>query len=131
MDVSKQLEIIKRGTVEIISETVLLEKLKKKQQLVIKAGFDPTAPDIHLGHTVLLRKLRHFQDLGHKVIFLIGDATALVGDPSGQTVARKVLSLDEVNKNAKTYEDQVEKILNVKDRNVFERRHNSEWFLQM
>jgi len=130
-DIKKQLEIIKRGAVEIISEHALVEKLKRGKPLTIKAGFDPTAPDIHLGHTVLLRKLRHFQDLGHKVIFLIGDATALVGDPSGQTVARKVLSLDEVNKNAKTYEDQVEKILNVKDRNVFERRHNSEWFLQM
>ncbi|OGX34269.1 MAG: tyrosine--tRNA ligase [Omnitrophica WOR_2 bacterium RIFCSPLOWO2_02_FULL_50_19] len=128
MDVSKQLEIIKRGTVEIISETVLLEKLKKKQQLVIKAGFDPTAPDIHLGHTVLLRKLRHFQDLGHKVVFLIGDATALVGDPSGQTQARKVLSRDEVEANAKTYEKQVGKILRTDDKDLFERMHNSAWF---
>jgi len=128
MDVSKQLEIIKRGTVEIISETVLLEKLKKKQQLVIKAGFDPTAPDIHLGHTVLLRKLRHFQDLGHKVVFLIGDATAMVGDPSGQTQARKVLSRDEVEANAKTYEKQVGKILRTDDKDLFERMHNSAWF---
>ena len=128
MDVSKQLEIIKRGTVEIISETVLLEKLKKKQQLFIKAGFDPTAPDIHLGHTVLLRKLRHFQDLGHKVVFLIGDATAMVGDPSGQTQARKVLSRDEVEANAKTYEKQVGKILRTDDKDLFERMHNSAWF---
>src|SRR3989344_9072338 len=109
MDVSKQLEIIKRGTVEIISETVLLEKLKKKQQLVIKAGFDPTAPDIHLGHTVLLRKLRHFQDLGHKVIFLIGDATALVGDPSGRSQTRKTLTWEEVEENALTYIKQISK----------------------
>ncbi|MFH0771805.1 MAG: tyrosine--tRNA ligase [Candidatus Omnitrophota bacterium] len=131
MDALKQLELIKRGAVEVISENALIEKLKRGKPLVIKAGFDPTASDIHLGHTVLLRKLRHFQDLGHKVIFLIGDATALVGDPSGQTVARKVLSLDEVNKNSKTYEDQVGKILNIKDDRIFERRHNSEWFLQI
>src|SRR3990167_7422754 len=111
MDVSKQLEIIKRGTVEIISETVLLEKLKKRRPLVIKAGFDPTAPDIYLGHTVLLRKLRHFQDLGHKVVFLIGDATGLVGDPSGQSITRKTLTWEEVEKNAKTYVKQVRKIL--------------------
>ena len=128
MDVSKQLEIIKRGAVEIINESALTEKLKKKKQLVIKAGFDPTAPDIHLGHTVLLRKLRHFQDLGHKVIFLIGDATALVGDPSGQNQARKVLTRDEIEKNAKTYEKQVGKILKTGDKELFERMHNSAWF---
>lgn len=127
-DIKKQLEIIKRGAVEIISEHALVEKLKKGKPLIIKAGFDPTAPDIHLGHTVLLRKLRHFQDLGHKVIFLIGDATALVGDPSGQSVARKVLTQDEVEQNAKTYEKQVGKILKTDDREVFERVHNSEWF---
>ncbi|HOX09230.1 MAG TPA: tyrosine--tRNA ligase, partial [Candidatus Omnitrophota bacterium] len=128
MDASKQLEIIRRGAVEIINETALVEKLKKKKQLVIKAGFDPTAPDIHLGHTVLLRKLRHFQDLGHKVIFLIGDATALVGDPSGQTQARKVLSRDEVEANAKTYEKQVGKVLRTADKEAYERIHNSAWF---
>ncbi|MFA5148745.1 MAG: tyrosine--tRNA ligase [Candidatus Omnitrophota bacterium] len=128
MDASKQLEIIKRGTVEIINEAALVDKLKKKKQLVIKAGFDPTAPDIHLGHTVLLRKLRHFQDLGHKVIFLIGDATALVGDPSGQTQARKVLTREEVEANAKTYEKQVGKVLKTADKEVYERIHNSAWF---
>ncbi len=128
MEASKQLEIIKRGTVEIINETALLEKLKKKKQLIVKAGFDPTAPDIHLGHTVLLRKLRHFQDLGHKVIFLIGDATALVGDPSGQTQARKVLSREEVEANAGTYEKQVGRVLRTADREVYERMHNSSWF---
>ncbi|MFA5115566.1 MAG: tyrosine--tRNA ligase [Candidatus Omnitrophota bacterium] len=128
MEASKQLEIIKRGTVEIINEAALLEKLKKKKQLIVKAGFDPTAPDIHLGHTVLLRKLRHFQDLGHKVIFLIGDATALVGDPSGQTQARKVLSREEVEANAGTYEKQVGRVLKTADKEVYERMHNSSWF---
>jgi len=128
MDTAKQLEIIKRGAVEIINESALSDKLKNKKQLVVKAGFDPTAPDIHLGHTVLLRKLRHFQDLGHKVIFLVGDATALVGDPSGQNQARKVLAKEEVEKNAKTYEKQVGKILNTADKRLFERMHNSAWF---
>jgi len=128
MDTAKQLEIIKRGAVEVINESALAEKLKKKKQLVIKSGFDPTAPDIHLGHTVLLRKLRHFQDLGHKVVFLIGDATALVGDPSGQSQARKVLTRDEVEANAGTYERQVGKILRTDNKDLFERVHNSAWF---
>jgi len=132
MDIKRQLEIIKRGAVEVISENELVEKLKKasseKRPLIIKAGFDPTVPDIHLGHTVLLRKLRQFQDLGHKVIFLIGDATALVGDPSGQSQTRKTMTWDEVEKNARTYEEQVSKILNTKDRKVFERKYNHEWF---
>lgn len=128
MDPANQLKIIKRGVVEMISEQALVEKLKRGKPLIIKAGFDPTAPDIHLGHTVLLRKLRHFQDLGHKVIFLIGDATALVGDPSGQSVARKILTQDEVEENAKTYEKQVGKILKTDCRVVFERVHNNEWF---
>jgi len=127
-DIAKQLEIIKRGAVEMISEQALVEKLKRGKPLIIKAGFDPTAPDIHLGHTVLLRKLRHFQDLGHKVIFLIGDATALVGDPSGQSAARKILTQDEVEENAKTYEKQVGKILKTDCRVAFERVHNSGWF---
>jgi len=132
MDVKKELEIIKRGCVEIISEEELKKKLEEsrrsKRPLVVKAGFDPTAPDIHLGHTVLLRKLRQFQDLGHKVIFLIGDATALVGDPTGQSQTRKTLTWDAVKKNALTYVKQVSKILNTRDSGVFERRHNSEWF---
>ena len=89
---SNALDLIRRGAVEIIAEAELAERLKAKRPLVVKAGFDPTAPDLHLGHTVLLRKLRHFQDLGHKVIFLIGDATGLVGDPSGQSQTRKVLT---------------------------------------
>ncbi|MFH1778415.1 MAG: tyrosine--tRNA ligase [Candidatus Omnitrophota bacterium] len=127
-EIKRQLEIIKRGAVEIISEGELIEKLKKGKPLIIKAGFDPTVPDIHLGHTVLLRKLRQFQDLGHKVVFLIGDATALVGDPSGQSQTRKTLTWDEVDTNARTYEEQVSKILNTKDPKVFERKHNSQWF---
>jgi len=126
--VEEQLAIIKRGTVEVIREEELKAKLKTKKPLIVKAGFDPTVPDIHLGHTVLLRKLRHFQDLGHKVIFLIGDATALVGDPSGQSKTRKTLTWEEVKKNAATYEKQVSKILNVDNAKVFQRRHNSDWF---
>lgn len=131
-DINKQLELIGRGAVEIIQRDELKKKLeravKTNKPLVIKAGFDPTAPDIHLGHTVLLRKLRHFQDLGHKVIFLIGDATALVGDPSGQSQTRKTLARDEVEKNAKTYEKQVSKILDTSNPHLFERKHNSSWF---
>ncbi|MFH0935735.1 MAG: tyrosine--tRNA ligase [Candidatus Omnitrophota bacterium] len=134
IDIEKQLEVIRRGTVEIISEAELKKKLeesaKKGRPLNIKAGFDPTVPDIHLGHTVLLGKLRQFQELGHKVIFLIGDATALIGDPSGQSQTRKTLTWDAVEENALTYVKQVSSILNTKDRAVFELRHNSEWFSQ-
>ena len=132
LDINKQLEIIKRGAIEIISEEELKLKLqesvREKRPLRVKAGFDPTAPDIHLGHTVLLRKLRQFQDLGHKVIFLIGDATALVGDPSGQSQTRKTLTWDEVENNAITYIKQVSKILVVDNPDLFERLHNSQWF---
>lgn len=131
-DLNKQLDLIKRGTVDIIQLDALKKKLeraiKTNKPLIIKAGFDPTAPDIHLGHTVLLRKLRHFQQLGHKVVFLIGDATAMVGDPSGKTTTRKVLTEEEVDANAKTYEKQVAKILDVHDHATFERKHNRTWF---
>ncbi|MDD5428269.1 MAG: tyrosine--tRNA ligase [Candidatus Omnitrophica bacterium] len=130
--IDKQLGLISRGSVEVIQLDELKKKLeraiKENKPLVIKAGFDPTAPDIHLGHTVLLRKLKHFQQLGHKVIFLIGDATALVGDPSGQSLTRKTLTWDEVEKNAKTYEKQVSKILDTHSASSFERKHNSAWF---
>lgn len=130
--IEEQLAIIKRGTVEIIREGELKKKLersvKTKKPLIVKAGFDPTVPDIHLGHTVLLRKLKAFQDLGHKVIFLIGDATGLVGDPSGRSKTRKTLTWEEVEKNAKTYLKQISKILDVKNKKVFEVRRNSEWF---
>ncbi len=132
MDISKQLEIIKRGAVEIISEEELKKKLeesaKNKRPLVIKAGFDPTAPDIHLGHTVLLRKMRQFQELGHKVFFLIGDFTARIGDPTGRSEKRKQLTPQEVVENAKTYKKQVSKILDI---NRLEIVFNSEWFEKM
>ena len=113
--IEEQLEHIRRGTVEIIREEELLEKLKRAQKtgkpLRVKAGFDPTAPDIHIGHTVLIRKMKHFQDLGHTVIFLIGDFTGLIGDPSGRSVTRKQLTADEVQQNAETYKHQIFKIL--------------------
>jgi len=131
ISVDKQLQVLKRGAVEIIREEELRSKLERavstRNPLVIKAGFDPTAPDIHLGHTVLLRKLRHFQDCGHKVVFLIGDATALVGDPSGQSQMRKIMTWEDVLDNAKTYEKQVGKILKMESE-CFVRMHNSEWF---
>ena len=128
MTVADQLKLIRRGAVELISDDELRKKLERSGRLRIKAGFDPTAPDLHLGHTVLLRKLRHFQDGGHKVVFLIGDATALVGDPSGQTQTRPVLTWDQVRENARTYLQQAQKILRA-DRQLFEVRYNSEWFL--
>ena len=120
----KSLEIIKKGTDEIINEELLIKKLKSSKPLIIKAGFDPTAPDLHLGHTVLLNKLRQFQDLGHSVIFLIGDFTATIGDPTGKTELRPVLSQEEVLKNAETYKNQVFKILD-KDKTLV--KFNSEW----
>ena len=118
------LSLIKRGTDEILTESDLKKKLESGKQLVIKAGFDPTAPDLHLGHTVLLNKLRHFQDLGHKVIFLIGDFTGQIGDPSGKNKTRPTLDSDELIENAKTYEKQVFKILK---KELTEVRFNSEW----
>ncbi|MBN1353422.1 MAG: tyrosine--tRNA ligase, partial [Candidatus Omnitrophica bacterium] len=126
--VNEQIEIIKRGTVEIIQTGELRKKLEKNKQLIVKAGFDPTAPDIHLGHTVLLRKLRQFQDLGHRVIFLIGDFTATIGDPSGQSQTRKTPTFEEVEKNVKTYLKQVGKILHTDNKELFEVRYNSHWF---
>ncbi|MFH1061817.1 MAG: tyrosine--tRNA ligase [Candidatus Omnitrophota bacterium] len=126
--VKEQLEIIKRGAIEIISEPELEKKLEKSFQsgkpLVIKAGFDPSAPDIHLGHTVLLRKLKQFQDLGHDVKFLIGDFTGMIGDPTGKSESRKQLSKQEVEANSKTYQLQVSKVLKKAVRPVF----NSTWF---
>jgi tyrosyl-tRNA synthetase len=118
------LAIIKRGTDEVLTESDLKKKLESGKQLVVKAGFDPTAPDLHLGHTVLLNKLRHFQDLGHKVIFLIGDFTGQIGDPSGKNKTRPTLSSEELVANAKTYEKQVFKILK---KELTEVRFNSEW----
>jgi tyrosyl-tRNA synthetase len=124
MSVEEQLEIIRRGTVEIISEEELLDKLRRKGELKVKAGFDPTAPDLHLGHTVLLWKLRDFQELGHTVYFLIGDFTAMIGDPTGKSETRKPLSREQVLENAKTYAEQVFKILDPEKTVVV---FNSEW----
>jgi len=118
------LKLIKRGTDEILTESDLKKKLESGKQLVVKAGFDPTAPDLHLGHTVLLNKLRHFQDLGHKVIFLIGDFTGRIGDPSGTNKTRPTLDAKDLVQNAKTYEKQVFKILK---KDLTDVRFNSEW----
>lgn len=110
-DVDKQLRLIRQGTAEIISEEELRRKLTHGRPLTVKAGFDPTAPDIHLGHTVLMQKLRAFQELGHKIVFLIGDFTARIGDPSGKSETRPSLSVEEIKENAETYQRQVFKIL--------------------
>ncbi|MFL2722701.1 MAG: tyrosine--tRNA ligase [Gammaproteobacteria bacterium] len=118
------LKLIKRGSDEILTESDLKKKLESGKQLVVKAGFDPTAPDLHLGHTVLLNKLRHFQDLGHKVIFLIGDFTGRIGDPSGTNKTRPTLDAKDLVQNAKTYEKQVFKILK---KDLTDVRFNSEW----
>ena len=130
--IEEQLKIISRGTVEIVPREELVEKLKRSretgQPLRVKQGFDPTAPDIHLGHTVGLRKLRQFQDLGHQVVVIIGDYTAMVGDPSGRNSTRPRLTHEEVLANARTYEDQIFKIL---DRERTEVRYNGEWFSKM
>lgn len=132
LEPEKQLKIIKRGTIEIITEEELLEKLKKSYlnntPLRIKAGFDPTAPDIHLGHTVLLEKMRQFQELGHDVIFLIGDFTGMIGDPSGRSEMRKPLTREQVLENAKTYKSQIYKILDPEKTKVV---FNSEWMDKM
>jgi len=111
LKIEETLGLIKRGSDEILIESELIEKLKKDKPLRIKAGFDPTAPDLHLGHTVLLNKLRQFQDLGHEVIFLIGDFTGMIGDPTGKNVTRPPLSKEDVKKNAESYSEQVFKIL--------------------
>ncbi len=119
-----QLAVIKRGAIEIIDEKELIAKLNKAKPLVIKAGFDPTAPDLHLGHTVLINKLKQFQDLGHDVVFLIGDFTASIGDPSGRSATRPPLSDEQIADNVKTYTEQVFKILDPKKTRVV---YNSHW----
>lgn len=126
--IEEQLELIERGAVDCISREELIKKLKKSEEtgipLKIKAGFDPTAPDLHLGHTVLLQKLKHFQDLGHEIYFLIGDFTGMIGDPTGKSETRKALTVEEVAENAESYKEQVFKILDPeKTRVVF----NSTW----
>lgn len=127
-DVAAALEQIKRGCEELLIEAELVEKLKTGRPLRIKAGFDPTAPDLHLGHTVLLNKLRQFQELGHQVIFLIGDFTGLIGDPTGKNTTRPPLTKEQVAANAKTYAEQVFKILKPEQTEV---RFNSEWMEQL
>ncbi|HWF91518.1 MAG TPA: tyrosine--tRNA ligase [Terriglobales bacterium] len=130
--VDEQLTYIKKGSAEIVKESELRAKLEKSRAsgkpLRVKAGFDPTAPDLHLGHTVLLRKLKHFQDLGHTVIFLVGDFTASIGDPTGRSATRPPLTSEDIMRNAKTYMAQVYKIL---DSHKTETRFNSEWFDKM
>ena len=128
LPVDEQLDLLQKGAAEIIRVSDLSERLEDSRKtgrpLRIKAGFDPTAPDLHLGHTVLMRKLRHFQQLGHQVIFLVGDFTSLIGDPTGRNVTRKPLTREQIDENAKTYQEQVFKIL---DREKTEVRFNSEW----
>ncbi len=128
LPVDDQLDLLQKGAAEIIRVSDLRERLEESRKtgrpLRIKAGFDPTAPDLHLGHTVLIRKLRHFQQLGHTVIFLIGDSTALIGDPTGRNVTRKPLTREQINQNAETYKAQIFKLL---DPALTEVRYNSEW----
>ncbi|MGH7824294.1 MAG: tyrosine--tRNA ligase [Candidatus Binatia bacterium] len=127
-DMDAHFELIKRGAVEIVPEDELVAKLKKGRPLRIKAGFDPTAPDLHLGHTVLIQKMKQFQDLGHEVIFLIGDFTGMIGDPSGKSETRKQLTSEEVLKNAETYKEQIFKILDP-DKTCIEFNHR--WLEKM
>jgi tyrosyl-tRNA synthetase len=128
LPVDEQMDLLEKGTAEIIRVADLRERLEESRKtgrpLRIKAGFDPTAPDLHLGHTVLMRKLRHFQQLGHTVIFLVGDFTSLIGDPTGRNVTRKPLTREQIDANAETYKQQVFKIL---DAQTTEVRYNSEW----
>lgn len=128
LTVDEQMDLLEKGAAEIIRVSDLRERLEESRKtgrpLRVKAGFDPTAPDLHLGHTVLMRKLRHFQQLGHTVIFLVGDFTSLIGDPTGRNVTRKPLTREEIDRNAETYKQQVFKIL---DEKLTEVRYNSEW----
>lgn len=126
--IEESLKLIERGVDEIISVDMLTEKLKENRQLRIKVGFDPTAPDLHLGHTVVINKMRHFQDLGHEVNFLIGDFTGMIGDPSGKDVTRKPLTREQVLENAKTYQEQIFKVLDPELTKVV---FNSEWLTDL
>ena len=127
-DVRDALDLLVRGTDEITRPEELEERLAFGRPLRVKVGFDPTAPDLHLGHTVIINKMRQFQDLGHTVIFLIGDFTGMIGDPTGKNVTRKPLSPEEIQQNAETYAEQVFRIL---DRERTEIRFNSEWFNEL
>ncbi|MHC4292491.1 MAG: tyrosine--tRNA ligase, partial [Planctomycetota bacterium] len=130
MDIAEQVKLLKRGTVEVFREDELAQRLTEAAnngtQLRAKLGMDPTAPDIHLGHTVVLRKLRQFQDLGHKAVLIIGDYTARIGDPTGQNTTRPMLTPEDIKQNAQTYFDQAGKILDMSPEKV-EVRYNSEW----
>jgi tyrosyl-tRNA synthetase len=128
VDFQTQLELIKRGAVEVLPEDELIVKLKRDRPLRVKAGFDPTAPDLHLGHTVLIQKMKQFQGLGHEVIFLIGDFTGMIGDPTGKSETRKQLTKEEVAKNAETYKEQIFKILDPKKTIV---EFNHRWMEKM
>ncbi|MFC1767648.1 tyrosine--tRNA ligase [Candidatus Margulisiibacteriota bacterium] len=128
MDPKRQLEIIKEGCVELLPEKELLDKLKRKKQLRIKWGADPSAPDLHLGHTVVIKKLRDFQQLGHKIVFIIGDFTGMIGDPSGKSDIRKPLTSREVKENARTYKDQIFKVLDPKKTEIV---FNSKWLRKL
>jgi tyrosyl-tRNA synthetase len=132
LPVDEQMDLLQKGTAEIIRVADLRERLDESRKtgrpLRVKAGFDPTAPDLHLGHTVLMRKLRHFQQLGHTVIFLVGDFTSLIGDPTGRNVTRKPLTREQIDENAETYKQQVFKIL---DEKATEVRYNSEWLSKL
>jgi len=133
-NIAQQVQLLKRGTVEVFTEAELAQKLtdaaQKGRQLRIKLGLDPTSPDIHLGHTVVLRKMRQFQDLGHKAVLIIGDYTALIGDPTGQNSTRPILSPEKIEENAKTYFEQAGKILDTSEEKL-EVRHNSEWLAKL
>ena len=132
--IAEQVDLLKRGTVEMFTEAELAQKLteasKESRQLRIKLGLDPTSPDIHLGHTVVLRKMRQFQDLGHKAVLIIGDYTALIGDPTGQNSTRPILSTEQIQENAKTYFVQAGKILDTSEEKL-EIRYNSEWLAKL
>lgn len=131
LSINKQLEIIFRGAEEIIGKEELKKKLNQGKKLRVKFGADPTAPDLHLGHTVVMEKLRQFQELGHKVIFIIGDFTAMIGDPSGQTMERPILTKDEVEESIKGYQNQIEKILITDKPNLIEIVRNSTWLKKL
>lgn len=128
MDIKKQVELLKRGTADFVGEEDLFKKLKEGKRMKIKFGADPSAPDLHLGHLVVLRKLKAFQDMGHEIIFLIGDFTGMIGDPSGKSETRKPLSRETVKKNAETYKQQIFKIL---DRSKTKVVYNSSWLSKM
>ncbi|MGW8288522.1 MAG: tyrosine--tRNA ligase, partial [Desulfobulbales bacterium] len=130
--IDEQISLIERGTVDVVSRDDLVGKLKKSGEsgipLKIKTGFDPTAPDLHLGHTVLIQKMKHFQDLGHDIYFLIGDFTGMIGDPTGKSETRKPLTIEDVKRNAETYKEQIFKILDPEKTKVV---FNSSWLGQL